>query len=275
MPPWQTGGNMINDVTLQHSTFQDPPMRFEAGTGNIADAVGLGAALRYVEGLGIENIARYEHDLLGYATQGMLGVPGLTMIGTAKEKASVLSFILDGYSTEQVGEALERRGNCRALRAPLRPAHPAALRPEHDRSTLDRLLQHHRGDGPSGFGPSPVGRRLRPRAALSVSVCDLTVHPVVSDSWHWRSCCGGHGLGPAPVVAVGSGRGRLAAHHPAPTPPTGPPCRTALGGSHLRPWGVGHRAAGGVGRIAVLTARPSPPRPPARSGWWTPGRAAR
>jgi cysteine desulfurase / selenocysteine lyase len=110
MPPWQTGGNMINDVTLQHSTFQDPPMRFEAGTGNIADAVGLGAALRYVEGLGIENIARYEHDLLGYATQGMLGVPGLTMIGTAKEKASVLSFILDGYTTEQVGEALSDEG---------------------------------------------------------------------------------------------------------------------------------------------------------------------
>jgi cysteine desulfurase / selenocysteine lyase len=110
MPPWQTGGNMINDVTLQHSTFQDPPMRFEAGTGNIADAVGLGAALRYVEGLGIENISRYEHDLLGYATQGMLGVPGLTMIGTAKEKASVLSFILDGYTTEQVGEALSNEG---------------------------------------------------------------------------------------------------------------------------------------------------------------------
>ncbi len=110
MPPWQTGGNMINEVTLQHSTFQDPPMRFEAGTGNIADAVGLGAALRYVEGLGIENISRYEHDLLGYATQRMLGVPGLTMIGTAKEKASVLSFILDGYSTEQVGEALSEEG---------------------------------------------------------------------------------------------------------------------------------------------------------------------
>jgi cysteine desulfurase/selenocysteine lyase len=110
MPPWQTGGNMILDVTLQHSTFQDPPMRFEAGTGNIADAVGLGAALRYVEGLGIETIARYEHDLLGYATRGMLGVPGLTMIGTAKEKASVLSFILDGYSTEQVGEALSEEG---------------------------------------------------------------------------------------------------------------------------------------------------------------------
>jgi cysteine desulfurase/selenocysteine lyase len=85
-------------------------MRFEAGTGNIADAVGLGAALRYVEGLGIETIARYEHDLLGYATRGMLGVPGLTMIGTAKEKASVLSFILDGYSTEQVGEALSEEG---------------------------------------------------------------------------------------------------------------------------------------------------------------------
>jgi cysteine desulfurase/selenocysteine lyase len=110
MPPWQTGGNMITDVTLERSVFQDPPMRFEAGTGNIADAVGLDAALEYVERLGIENIHRYEHDLLAYATQALLQVPGLRLIGTAADKASVLSFVLDGYAPAQVGEALSDEG---------------------------------------------------------------------------------------------------------------------------------------------------------------------
>lgn len=110
LPPYQGGGNMIADVTLERSLFQPPPGRFEAGTGNIADAVGLGAALDYVTGLGLTNIAAYEHELLGYATTAMLGVPGLTMIGTAPEKASVLSFVLDGYSTAEVGEALSKEG---------------------------------------------------------------------------------------------------------------------------------------------------------------------
>jgi cysteine desulfurase/selenocysteine lyase len=110
LPPYQGGGNMIADVTLERSLFQPPPGRFEAGTGNIADAVGLGAALDYVTELGLPNIAQYEHELLTYATDAMLQVPGLTMIGTAAEKASVLSFILDGYSTSEVGEALSREG---------------------------------------------------------------------------------------------------------------------------------------------------------------------
>jgi cysteine desulfurase/selenocysteine lyase len=110
MPPWQTGGNMIADVTLERSVFQDPPMRFEAGTGNIADAVGLDAALEYVERLGIENINRYEHELLTYATRSLLQVPGLRLIGTAPDKASVLSFVLDGYEPAQVGEALSDEG---------------------------------------------------------------------------------------------------------------------------------------------------------------------
>ncbi len=110
LPPYQGGGNMIADVTLERSLFQPPPGRFEAGTGNIADAVGLGAALDYVSELGLPNIAQYEHDLLTYATDTMLQVPGLTMIGTAAEKASVLSFVLDGYSTSEVGEALSREG---------------------------------------------------------------------------------------------------------------------------------------------------------------------
>jgi cysteine desulfurase/selenocysteine lyase len=110
MPPWQTGGNMIQDVTLERSTFQPAPARFEAGTGNIADAVGLGAAIDYVERIGLENIGRYEHGLLAYATEGMQSVPGLRLIGTANEKASVQSFILDGYRPEDVGTALNREG---------------------------------------------------------------------------------------------------------------------------------------------------------------------
>ena len=110
MPPWQTGGNMIADVTLERSRFQGPPMRFEAGTGNIADAVGLDAALEYVERLGIENVHRYEHDLLSYATRALVQVPGLRLIGTAADKASVLSFVLEGYAPAQVGEALSDEG---------------------------------------------------------------------------------------------------------------------------------------------------------------------
>ncbi|WP_159730831.1 family 2A encapsulin nanocompartment cargo protein cysteine desulfurase [Methylosinus sp. Ce-a6] len=110
MAPWQGGGNMIADVTFEKTIYQGPPERFEAGTGNIADAVGLGAALDYVESIGMEVIARYEHDLLLYATEKMRMVPGLTFIGTAAEKASVLSFVLDGHRAEDVGKALDREG---------------------------------------------------------------------------------------------------------------------------------------------------------------------
>ncbi len=109
-PPWQGGGNMIADVTFEKTIYQEAPERFEAGTGNIADAVGLGAAIDYVESIGMEVIARYEHDLLVYATEKMLAVPGLTMIGTAAEKASVLSFVLAGHSPLDVGKALDREG---------------------------------------------------------------------------------------------------------------------------------------------------------------------
>jgi len=108
--PWQGGGNMIVDVTFEHIQYHKAPSRFEAGTGNIADAVGLGAALDYVNQLGIENIHMYEHFLLEYATGLMKDVPGLRLIGTAKEKASVLSFVLDGYKTEEVGAALNKEG---------------------------------------------------------------------------------------------------------------------------------------------------------------------
>jgi len=108
--PWQGGGNMIADVTFERTTYQAAPARFEAGTGNIADAVGLGAALDYVAKIGIDAIAAYEHELLGYATRLLKEIPGLRQIGTAPEKASVLSFVLDGYRTEEVGAALNKEG---------------------------------------------------------------------------------------------------------------------------------------------------------------------
>ncbi|CAI1784728.1 Cysteine desulfurase [Serratia quinivorans] len=110
LPPWQGGGNMIADVTFEKTLYQPAPARFEAGTGNIADAVGLGAALDYVERLGLDNINRYEHELLQYATDRLVRIPGLRLIGTAANKASVLSFVLSGYRTEEVGNALNHEG---------------------------------------------------------------------------------------------------------------------------------------------------------------------
>jgi cysteine desulfurase/selenocysteine lyase len=109
-PPWQGGGNMIADVTFEHTEYHRPPTRFEAGTGNIADAVGLGAALEYVERLGLEAIARHEHDLLAYATHLLGTIPGLRLLGTAAEKAGVISFVLAGKPTEEIGRELNREG---------------------------------------------------------------------------------------------------------------------------------------------------------------------
>jgi cysteine desulfurase/selenocysteine lyase len=110
MPPWQGGGNMIADVTFDKTIYHGPPARFEAGTGNIADAVGLGAALEYVERIGIDNIGAYEHALLDYATQRMATIAGVRLVGTARDKASVLSFVLAGYTTQEVGAALNEEG---------------------------------------------------------------------------------------------------------------------------------------------------------------------
>jgi cysteine desulfurase/selenocysteine lyase len=125
-PPWQGGGNMIVDVTFEKTIYHAPPARFEAGTGNIADAVGLGAAIDYIEELGMENIARHEHDLMIYATRLLQTIPGLRLIGTAKEKASVLSFVLEGFRTEEVGVALNQEGI--AVRSGHHCAQPALRR---------------------------------------------------------------------------------------------------------------------------------------------------
>jgi cysteine desulfurase/selenocysteine lyase len=110
MPPWQGGGNMIKDVSFERTEYHAAPGRFEAGTGNIADAIGLGAAIDYVTRLGIGTLGLYEHQLLEYATHKLTAVPGVRLVGTAREKASVLSFVLDGYKTEEVGSALAKEG---------------------------------------------------------------------------------------------------------------------------------------------------------------------
>lgn len=108
--PWQGGGNMIEDVTFEHTRYHPAPARFEAGTGNIAGAAGLAAALDYVSAIGMAQIADYEHRLLGYATAQLQRIPGLRMIGTAPDKASVLSFVLEGHEPAAVGTALNGDG---------------------------------------------------------------------------------------------------------------------------------------------------------------------
>ena len=110
IPPWQGGGNMIADVTFERTVFQPAPAKFEAGTGNIADAAGLGAALDYVSRIGLHHIARYEHDLLAYATEAIRPIPGVRLVGTAADKASVLSFVLAGHETSAVGKTLAEEG---------------------------------------------------------------------------------------------------------------------------------------------------------------------
>ena len=126
MPPWQGGGNMIADVTFDKTVYNPAPSRFEAGTGNIADAVGLGAAIDYLDRIGLPNAARHEHQLLEYGTARLLEIPRLRLIGTAREKAGVMSFVIDDVPTEQVGQALAREGI--AVRSGHHCAQPALRR---------------------------------------------------------------------------------------------------------------------------------------------------
>jgi cysteine desulfurase/selenocysteine lyase len=110
MPPYQGGGDMIKVVTFAKTTYNDLPYKFEAGTPNIAGGIGLGAALDYVNRIGIDQIAAYEHQLLEYGTEKLSAIPGLRMIGTAREKASVLSFVMDGIHPHDIGTVLDRQG---------------------------------------------------------------------------------------------------------------------------------------------------------------------
>ncbi|HEV7734192.1 MAG TPA: SufS family cysteine desulfurase [Candidatus Binatia bacterium] len=110
MPPWQGGGNMIQRVTFEHSTFADPPARFEAGTATLADAVGLGAAVDYLDQIGMANVARHEHELLAHATERIGRIRGVRLIGTAAEKAGVVSFVTDSIPAEEFGKILDQDG---------------------------------------------------------------------------------------------------------------------------------------------------------------------
>lgn len=110
MPPYQGGGDMIKTVTFGKTLYNDLPYKFEAGTPNIADAIGLRAAIDYVDRIGMEAIAVHEADLLAYATGLALGISGLRLIGTARHKASILSFVLDGIHAHDVGTILDHEG---------------------------------------------------------------------------------------------------------------------------------------------------------------------
>lgn len=110
LPPWQGGGHMIKDVRFEKTVYQNAPEKFEAGTPNMAGAVGLGAAIDYLRHLGLPAISAYEHALLEYGTEQLRTIPGLRFIGTAANKASVLAFVLDGHSNESVAKHLDRRG---------------------------------------------------------------------------------------------------------------------------------------------------------------------
>ena len=110
MPPWQGGGDMILTVAIEGSTYNDLPWKFEAGTPNISGAVGLAAALEYVELLGRERIAAHEQQLLSAATARLRAVPGLTLVGTAADKAGVISFTLQGVHPHDIGTILDREG---------------------------------------------------------------------------------------------------------------------------------------------------------------------
>jgi cysteine desulfurase/selenocysteine lyase len=110
MPPYQGGGDMIRSVTFEKTTYNALPYKFEAGTPNIAGGIAFGAALDYVQGVGLEAIEAHEAGLLRYATEAMQRIPGLTVIGTAREKAGVLSFVLDGVHPHDIGTVLDREG---------------------------------------------------------------------------------------------------------------------------------------------------------------------
>lgn len=110
MPPWQGGGNMIKTVTFEHTTYNSLPNKFEAGTGHIAGAVGLGAAVDYLTRLGPEQIEIYEQKLMAYARNALSTIPRLRQVGTAAHKAGILSFVISGVSPERLAEYLDRQG---------------------------------------------------------------------------------------------------------------------------------------------------------------------
>ncbi|PYX77572.1 MAG: cysteine desulfurase CsdA [Acidobacteria bacterium] len=110
MPPYQGGGDMISSVTFEKTIYNKLPYKFEAGTPHVAGAIGLGAAIDYVNGLGMDNVAAYEHEVLTYATEAVAAIPGIRLIGTAREKAGVLSFLLGSIHPHDIGTILDQEG---------------------------------------------------------------------------------------------------------------------------------------------------------------------
>jgi cysteine desulfurase / selenocysteine lyase len=110
MPPYQGGGDMISSVSFEKTIYNKVPHKFEAGTPDMSGAVGLRAAIEYMETLGMENIAAYEHELLTYATDEVSKLPGVRVIGTAREKAGVLSFVIEGVHPHDIGTILDQEG---------------------------------------------------------------------------------------------------------------------------------------------------------------------
>jgi cysteine desulfurase/selenocysteine lyase len=110
MPPYQGGGDMIRTVTFEKSTYAELPAKFEAGTPNIAGGVGLGAAVDYVSSIGLDKIAAYESTLLAAATEALSAIPEVRLIGTARDKASVVSFVIEGIHPHDVGTVLDQEG---------------------------------------------------------------------------------------------------------------------------------------------------------------------
>jgi len=110
MPPWQGGGDMIRSVTFEKTTYNELPYTFEAGTPDIAGVIGLGAAIDYLDQIGMDAVAAHEHDLLEYGTRALENISGLRLIGTAREKAGVLSFVIDGVHPHDAGTILDREG---------------------------------------------------------------------------------------------------------------------------------------------------------------------
>jgi cysteine desulfurase/selenocysteine lyase len=110
MPPYQGGGDMISSVTFEKTIYNKLPFKFEAGTPDVAGAIGLGAAIEYLAEIGMDKVAHHEHDLLAYATDKVSAIPGVRLIGTAKEKASVLSFVMEGIHPHDIGTILDQEG---------------------------------------------------------------------------------------------------------------------------------------------------------------------
>jgi cysteine desulfurase/selenocysteine lyase len=126
MPPYQSGGDMIKSVTFEKTVYNDIPHKFEAGTPNIGGGIGLGAAIDYINQINLEAVQAHEHDLLAYATQAVAGIKGLRIIGTAREKAAVLSFVIEGIHPHDIGTILDSEGI--AIRTGHHCAQPVMIR---------------------------------------------------------------------------------------------------------------------------------------------------